>query len=81
MATHSVPSVKWASRPVPDYCDSIPGAQTSMIQCLQYFEHLAEPIAEILTLLKDQFDHTQLAEGILRCVERHIFQDFVLMLQ
>ncbi|KAG8971035.1 hypothetical protein FRB90_010609, partial [Tulasnella sp. 427] len=42
------------------------GAQTSMIQCLQYFEHLAEPIAEILTLLKDQFDHTQLAEGILR---------------
>lgn len=45
---------------------STSGAQTSMIQCLQYFEHLAEPIAEILTLLKDQFDHTQLAEGVLR---------------
>ncbi|KAG8973254.1 Condensin complex subunit [Tulasnella sp. 425] len=49
------------------------GAQTSMIQCLQYFEHLAEPIAEILTLLKDQFDHTQLAEGILREISGKTF--------
>lgn len=42
------------------------GAQTSMMQCLQYSEHLADPIAEILTMLKDGYDHVQLTEGILR---------------
>lgn len=45
---------------------AIAGAQTSLIQCLQYFEHLAEPIVDILALLKNQLDHTQLTEGILR---------------
>ncbi|KAG8987690.1 Condensin complex subunit [Tulasnella sp. JGI-2019a] len=42
------------------------GAQTSIMQCLQYFEHLAEPMADVLTLLNDEFDHTQLTEGIIR---------------
>ncbi|KAG8948308.1 Condensin complex subunit, partial [Tulasnella sp. 419] len=42
------------------------GAQISMMQCLQYFEHLAEPIAEILTILSSEYDHTQLTEEILR---------------
>ncbi|KAG8907136.1 Condensin complex subunit [Tulasnella sp. 403] len=49
------------------------GAQTSIMQCLQYFEHLAEPIAEILTLLNDEFAHTQLAEGVLREVSSKSF--------
>lgn len=42
------------------------GAQISIMQCLQYFEHLAEPMAEALTVLVKEFDHPQLAEEILR---------------
>lgn len=42
------------------------GAQISIMQCLQYFEHLSEPMAEILAVLHKEFDHTQLAEEILR---------------
>ncbi|KAG8878535.1 Condensin complex subunit [Tulasnella sp. 332] len=49
------------------------GAQTSIMQCLQYFEHLAEPMAEVLTLLRDEFDHTQLAEGVLREISGKTF--------
>jgi len=36
------------------------------MQCLQYFEHLSEPMAEALTVLAKEFDHSQLAEEILR---------------
>lgn len=42
------------------------GAQISIMQCLQYYEHLSEPMAEALTVLAKEFDHTQLAEEILR---------------
>ncbi|KIJ36936.1 hypothetical protein M422DRAFT_178703 [Sphaerobolus stellatus SS14] len=42
------------------------GAQISIMQCLQYFEHLSEPMAEALTVLAKEFDHSQLAEEILR---------------
>ena len=41
-------------------------AQISVMQCLQYFEHLSEPMAEVLAVLQKEFDHTQLAEEILR---------------
>lgn len=41
-------------------------AQISIMQCLQYFEHLSEPMAETLTVLAKEFDHSQLAEEILR---------------
>lgn len=43
------------------------GAQTSIMQNLTYFEHLSEPMAELLTILEKEFDHTQLTEEILRC--------------
>lgn len=42
------------------------GAQVSIMQCLQYYEHLSEPMAEALTVLAKEFDHSQLAEEILR---------------
>lgn len=42
------------------------GAQISIMQCLQYYEHLSEPMAEALTVLAKEFDHCQLAEEILR---------------
>ncbi|CAG8557907.1 14373_t:CDS:10 [Ambispora leptoticha] len=40
-------------------------AQTTIIQNLQYYEHLSEPMAEFLEVLANKFDHTQLAEEIL----------------
>jgi condensin complex subunit 1 len=43
-------------------------AQISIIQSLQYFEHLSEPMAEILAVLQKEFDHTGLAEEVLRSV-------------
>ncbi|POS84635.1 ARM repeat-containing protein [Erysiphe pulchra] len=41
-------------------------AQISIVQNLTYFEHLAEPMAEFLHILAEQYDHPQLAEEILR---------------
>lgn len=41
-------------------------AQISIMQSLQYFEHLSEPMAEVLAVLQKEFDHTQLAEEVLR---------------
>ncbi|KDQ09126.1 hypothetical protein BOTBODRAFT_179302 [Botryobasidium botryosum FD-172 SS1] len=49
------------------------GAQISIMQCLQYFEHLAEPMAEVLTVLSKEFDHSQLAEEILREISSKSF--------
>ncbi|KAI9836158.1 MAG: Condensin complex subunit [Sclerophora amabilis] len=42
------------------------GAQTSIIQNLSYFEHLSEPMAELLHILAEQYDYPQLADEILR---------------
>lgn len=42
------------------------GAQTSIIQNLTYFEHLSEPMAELLHILSEQYDHSQLASEVLR---------------
>jgi condensin complex subunit 1 len=36
------------------------------MQNLTYFEHLAEPMAELLNILEKEFDHTILTEEILR---------------
>lgn len=41
-------------------------AQISVVQNLTYFEHLAEPMAEFLHILAEQYDHPQLADEILR---------------
>ncbi|OQN99702.1 hypothetical protein B0A48_14472 [Cryoendolithus antarcticus] len=42
------------------------GAQTSIIQNLTYFEHLAEPMAELLNILAEQYDYAQLAEEVMK---------------
>jgi len=41
-------------------------AQISIIQSLQYYEHLSEPMAELLSCLAKDFDHAQLGDGVLR---------------
>lgn len=41
-------------------------AQITMMQSLQYYEHLSEPMAECLTILAKEFDHSQLSDEILR---------------
>lgn len=41
-------------------------AQTSIMQHLQFFEHLSEPMAECLSLLSKEYDHSQLGDEILR---------------
>jgi len=49
------------------------GAQTSIDQCLSYFEHLSEPMAELLNILADQYDYPQLAEEILKELSNKTF--------
>lgn len=51
-----------------DDADRRTGAQTSIIQNLSYFEHLAEPMAEFLHILAEQYDYPQLSDEILRFV-------------
>jgi condensin complex subunit 1 len=41
-------------------------AQISIMQSLQYYEHLSEPMADCLTILAKEFDHAQLGDEILR---------------
>lgn len=41
-------------------------AQTSINQCLTYFEHLSEPMAEFLHTLADAYDYSQLTEDVLK---------------
>jgi len=41
-------------------------AQISVVQNLTYFEHLAEPMAELLHILAEQYDYPQLADVVLR---------------
>lgn len=41
-------------------------AQMSVIQSLQYYEHLAEPCAELLALMRIEFDYERLGEDVLR---------------
>ena len=48
--------------------EGLTGAQTSIIQNLSYFEHLAEPMAEFLHILSEQYDYPQLVDEILRFV-------------
>lgn len=41
-------------------------AQTTINQCLTYFEHLSEPMAEFLHTLADAYDYAQLTEDVLK---------------
>ena len=43
-----------------------PAAQVIIIQSIQYYEHLGDPMAELLLVLAEQYDYTQLTEEILR---------------
>ncbi|GBC07485.1 hypothetical protein RclHR1_00750019 [Rhizophagus clarus] len=49
------------------------GAQTTIIQNLQYYEHLSEPMAEFLHILIQQYNHTQLAENTLEEISEKEF--------
>ena len=42
------------------------GVQTTVMQNLQYFEHLSEPMAELVHILAKEFDYPQLGEEVLR---------------
>lgn len=42
------------------------GAHIEIMQKLQYYEHLSESMAECLTILSKEFDHSQLCDEILR---------------
>ncbi|KAI9068415.1 hypothetical protein FKP32DRAFT_1587688 [Trametes sanguinea] len=48
-------------------------AQISIMQSLQYYEHLSEPMAECLNILARDFDHPQLADEILREIAAKTF--------
>ncbi|KAF5379043.1 hypothetical protein D9615_006036 [Tricholomella constricta] len=41
-------------------------AQITIMQFLQFYEHLPEPMAECLTVLAKEFDHAQLGDELLR---------------
>ncbi|KIP06713.1 hypothetical protein PHLGIDRAFT_106688 [Phlebiopsis gigantea 11061_1 CR5-6] len=41
-------------------------AQITIMQSLQYYDHLSEPMAECLAILSKEFDHTQLCDEVLR---------------
>ena len=41
-------------------------AQTAIVQNLQYYEHLSEPMAELLQILTEQYDYPHLTDEILR---------------
>ncbi|KJA17627.1 hypothetical protein HYPSUDRAFT_146327 [Hypholoma sublateritium FD-334 SS-4] len=40
--------------------------QITIIQSLQFYEHLAEPMADCLAILSNEFDYAQLADEVLR---------------
>ncbi|GAK64550.1 mitotic chromosome condensation-related protein [Moesziomyces antarcticus] len=48
-------------------------AQTSIMQSLQYYEHLAEPMAELLAVMRLEFDYERLGEEVLREVAAKSF--------
>ncbi|GLB42214.1 putative regulatory subunit of the condensin complex, a complex required for conversion of interphase chromatin into mitotic-like condense chromosomes [Lyophyllum shimeji] len=48
-------------------------AQITIMQYLQFYEHLPEPMAECLTVLAKEFDHAQLGDEILREIAAKTF--------
>lgn len=51
------------------------GVQTSITQNLQYFEHLSEPMAELVSILAKEFDYAQCGDEILRTIANKSFID------
>ncbi|ESK88528.1 chromosome condensation complex protein [Moniliophthora roreri MCA 2997] len=50
-----------------------PAAQILFMQRLQYYEHLAEPLADCIEVLAKQFDHHQLGDEIIREISQKTF--------
>ena len=48
-------------------------AQISIMQSLQYYDHLSEHMAELLFALSSQYDHTQLCDDLLRDIAAKSF--------
>ncbi|EPB86159.1 hypothetical protein HMPREF1544_07061 [Mucor circinelloides 1006PhL] len=55
--------------------DHLPAAQTTIMQNLQYWEHSAEPMAELLVYMVDKQNYTQLADETLREISNREFKD------
>ncbi|KAK4520610.1 uncharacterized protein ATC70_006488 [Mucor velutinosus] len=55
--------------------DHLPAAQATIMQNLQYWEHSAEPMAELLVYMVDKQNYTQLADEILREISNREFKD------
>ncbi|RCH82750.1 Condensin complex subunit, partial [Rhizopus stolonifer] len=55
--------------------DHLSVAQTTIMQHLQYYEHSAEPMAEMLVFMVDKQNYTQLADEILREISNREFKD------
>ncbi|KAF9352012.1 Condensin complex subunit [Mortierella sp. NVP85] len=53
------------------------GAKTTILQNLQYWEHTPEPMAELLEMLINEYDYSQLAESILREVSAKEFDESI----
>ncbi|WFD31737.1 condensin complex non-SMC subunit Cnd1 [Malassezia sp. CBS 17886] len=47
--------------------------QTSIAQSLQYYEHLAEPMAELLALMRTEYDFERLCDDVLRDIAAKSF--------
>lgn len=47
--------------------------QITIMQSLQFYEHLSEPMAECLTILAKEYDHAQLGDEILREIAAKTF--------
>ncbi|OBZ84409.1 Condensin complex subunit 1 [Choanephora cucurbitarum] len=55
--------------------DHLSVAQTTIMQDLQYYEHSAETMAELLVYMIDKQNYTQLADEILREISNREFKD------
>ncbi|KAF8935517.1 armadillo-type protein [Dissophora ornata] len=53
------------------------GAKTTILQNLQYWEHTPEPMAELLEMLINDYDYSQLADSILREVSSREFDETI----
>ena len=62
-------SAGYGLRNVPKLMD-VSDVQTAINQSLLYWEHLSEPMAELLQILSEQYDYPQLTEEVLKDMSR-----------
>ena len=78
MVKHLVRNKNQVARCTVDHATNLSsqiGAQTTIIQNLQYWEHSAEPMAEFLQVLVLNHDHRQLSDEVLRDISNKDFKD------